>query len=131
MLRTVAELSAVTLPIPVSTIGKFCFWTVVAMTGTGSGGSSFAAAGPCAKCCHPRYPPEATARITSPTSRGGRRRLLPAGLSEATDGAAIESYFLIDCGLAGAMQSMRSQATQINSMLHENGTAGTTNSVMT
>jgi len=35
MLRTVAEFSAATLPIPVSTIGKFCFWTVVAMTGMG------------------------------------------------------------------------------------------------
>jgi hypothetical protein len=28
MLRTVAELSAATLPTPVSTIGKFCLWTV-------------------------------------------------------------------------------------------------------
>src|SRR5271169_1648671 len=70
------------------------------MTGTGGGGSGFAAAGPCAKCCHPRYPPEATASITRPTSRGGRRPLLTAGLSEATNGAAIGSYFLIDCGPA-------------------------------
>src|SRR5713101_5541603 len=37
-LRTVAVLSAVTVPIPVSTIGKSCCWTVVAMTGTGGGG---------------------------------------------------------------------------------------------
>ena len=54
MLRTVAEFSAATLPIPVSTIGKFCFWTVVAMTGTGGVGSCFAALELYAKCCQPR-----------------------------------------------------------------------------
>jgi hypothetical protein len=54
ILRTVAEFSAATLPIPVSTIGKFCFWTVAAITGTGGVGSATAAAELCAKCCQPR-----------------------------------------------------------------------------
>src|SRR5215471_248587 len=85
MLRTVAEFSAVTLPIPVKTIGKFCFCTVAAMTGTGGGASGIVAAGPCAKCRQPR----ATAIITRPTIRGRRRPLFPAGLSVATDGAAM------------------------------------------
>src|SRR4051794_24542843 len=106
MLRTVAEFSAATLPIPVSTIGKFCCLTVVAITGTGGGGPGVAVVGTCAKCCHPRYPAAATASITRPTSRGGRRPLLTVGplltmgLSEATDGVAIGSYLLIDCGFA-------------------------------
>jgi hypothetical protein len=53
MLWTVAELSAVTLPTPVGTIGKFCFWTVVAITGTGGGGSG-AALGLRVKCRQPK-----------------------------------------------------------------------------
>src|SRR5712671_2229598 len=99
-LRTVAEFSAATLPIPVSTIGKFCCLTVVAITGTGGGGPGVAVVGTCAKCCHPRYPAEATASVTRPTRRGGRRPLLTAGLSEATDDVVIGSYFLIDFGVA-------------------------------
>jgi hypothetical protein len=53
MLRTVAEFSAATLPIPVSTIGKFCFWTFAAMMGTGAGGSADAL-GLRAKCFQPK-----------------------------------------------------------------------------
>src|SRR5215472_10134292 len=97
MLRTVALFSAATFPIPVSTIGKFCCLTVVAITGTGGGGTGFAVDGTCTKCCHPRYPPEAIAIIARPTSRGGRRSLLTAGLSEAADGATIGSHFLVEC----------------------------------
>src|SRR6476646_10469877 len=110
MLRTVAEFSAATLPIPVSTIGKFCCFTVVAMTGTGGEGSGFAVEGVCAKYCHPRYPPEATTSIARPTSRGGRRPLLTAGLSDATSGVAIGSYFLIDC--FPAERGLRAQCQQ-------------------
>src|SRR5580704_531769 len=56
MLRTVAVFSAVTLPTPVTTIGKSCCWTLVATTGI-SGGGGAATVARCSICRKYTFPP--------------------------------------------------------------------------
>ena len=100
MLRTVAEFSAATLPIPVSTIGKFCCLTVVAMTGTGGGGSGDRSAGTVRKMPPSQVPPGGECEHYEADEQRGSAPALDGGFVGSNRWRGHRILFPHDCGRA-------------------------------